>query len=141
MTEALAEIKRAEELDPLTSLKVLEAAVSLYARRYDEAISAFQNEIKLHPDGSTAHLFLGFAYEAKGMYAEAVNEYQKTASIAGETTSYLIYLGHAYAMSGRRDEALAVLNKLKTTKEHVSPAELGILYAGLGDKEAAFQSL
>ena len=44
-------------------------------------------------------------------------------------------------MSGKRDDALAILNKLKTTKEHVSPAELGIFYAGLGDKEAAFQSL
>jgi serine/threonine protein kinase/TolB-like protein/Flp pilus assembly protein TadD len=141
LTEALAEIRRAEELDPLTSLKGIEAAVSLYARRYDEAIPAFQNVIKLQPDGSQAHLFLGYAYEAKGMYAEAINEYQRTISLAGETTSYLIYLGHAYAMSGKRDDALAILNKLKTTKEHVSPAELAILYAGLGDKEVAFQSL
>jgi tetratricopeptide (TPR) repeat protein len=75
------------------------------------------------------------------MYSEAINEYQKTASIDGETTSYLIYLGHAYAMSGKRDDALAVLNKLKTTKEYIPPAELGILYAGLDDKEAALQSL
>ncbi len=75
------------------------------------------------------------------MYAEAINEYQRTISLDGATTSYLIYLGHAYAMSGKRDDALAILNKLKTTKEHVSPAELAILYAGIGDKEAAFQSL
>ncbi len=34
-----------------------------------------------------------------------------------------------------------MLNKLKTTKEYVSPAELAILYVGLGDKEAAFGSL
>jgi hypothetical protein len=32
-------------------------------------------------------------------------------------------------------------HKLKTTKQYVSPADLGVLYAGLGDKEAAFQSL
>ena len=38
-------------------------------------------------------------------------------------------------------DAVAILNKLKTTKEYVSPAELAILYAGLGDKEGAFQSL
>jgi TolB-like protein/predicted Zn-dependent protease len=142
LTEALAENKRAEELDPLTiGLKVIEAGVSLYARRYDEAIPALENVIKLQPNGSNAHLFLGFAYEAKGMYADAINEYQRTISIDGETTSYLIYLGHAYAMSGKRDEALAILNKLKATKEYVSPADLAILYAALGDKEAAFQSL
>ena len=50
-------------------------------------------------------------------------------------------MGYAYAKSGKRDEALAILNKLKTTKDHVSPAELAILYVGLGDKEAALESL
>ena|SRR5438874_2598325 len=75
------------------------------------------------------------------MYAEAINEYQRTISLDGETTSCLIYVGHVYAVSGKRDQALAILKKLKTTKEHVSPAELAILYTGLGDKEAAFQSL
>jgi hypothetical protein len=30
---------------------------------------------------------------------------------------------------------------LKTTKEYVSPGELAVLYAGLGDKEAALSSL
>jgi hypothetical protein len=44
-------------------------------------------------------------------------------------------------MSGKRDDALAILNKLKATKEYVPPAELAILYAGLGDKEGAFQTL
>ena len=47
------------------------------------------------------------------------------------------------ASSSRRDgdDALTILNKLKAAKEYVSPAELAILYAGLGDKEEAFQSL
>jgi hypothetical protein len=42
---------------------------------------------------------------------------------------------------GKRNEAIAMLNKLKTSKEYVSPAELAILYVGLGDKDAAFQTL
>ena len=41
----------------------------------------------------------------------------------------------------RINEALAILNKLKPTKEYVSPAELATLYIGLGDKEAALDSL
>jgi hypothetical protein len=44
-------------------------------------------------------------------------------------------------MSGKREEALATLNRLRTSKEYVSPAVLAVLYAGLGDKEAAIQSL
>jgi eukaryotic-like serine/threonine-protein kinase len=141
MTEALVENKRLEELDPLRPNWLFEAVILVWSGRYDEAIPLIQNDIQLRPDFANAHLFLGFAYEGKGMYAKAIYEYQKTASIDGETPSYLIYLGHAYAMSGKRDDALAILTKLKTTKEYVSPAELAILYVGLGDKDAAFQSL
>jgi hypothetical protein len=38
-------------------------------------------------------------------------------------------------------EAIAILDKLKTTEKYVSPAELAILYGALGDKEKAFASL
>lgn len=75
------------------------------------------------------------------MYAEAIAEYQKSISIDGEYTSNQVYLGYAYAMMGKRNEALAFLNKLKMAKEYVSPAELAILYAGLGDKDEAFAAL
>ena len=142
ITEALTELKRAEELDPLRlGIKLGEPGILLRARRYDEAIQGFQNLIKLQPDFSEAHFFLGQTYEMKGMYAEAIDEYQKTISIDGETPSYLCYLGHALAVSGKREEAFLILNKLKTTKATVSPAELAILYVGLGDKEMGLQSL
>jgi eukaryotic-like serine/threonine-protein kinase len=141
-TEALAEIKFAEELDPLHVRPKFREAVILYnARRYDEAIKQMHNVLELQPGFSGAHFFIGASYAMKGMYAEAINEYQTENSNEDETASGQSYLGYAYAMSGKRDEAQAILNKLKATKEYVSPAELAILYAGLGDKEGAFQSL
>ena len=90
---------------------------------------------------SFAHVFLGYTYAAKGQYAQAIEEYQKSISIEGETTSFQIYLGYALAQSGKRSEGQAILDKLKATKEYVSPAELAILHVGLGDKEGAFASL
>jgi hypothetical protein len=45
------------------------------------------------------------------------------------------------AKAGRRSEAEAILKRLETTKEYVSPAELAILYVGLGDKEQALTAL
>ncbi|MDQ3489896.1 MAG: hypothetical protein M3449_02365 [Acidobacteriota bacterium] len=51
------------------------------------------------------------------------------------------FLGYALAKAGRRDEAFALLGKLKTSKEYVSPAELAVFYAGLDDKEEAMASL
>ena len=140
--ESLAENKRAQELDPLRiSFKGNEGGTLFSARRYDEALQVFQNVIEMQPDYAFAHIGLGHTYVAKGMYAEAINEYQTAISLYGEVTNGLIDLGYAYAMSGKRDEALAILNKLKTSKEYVSPGGLAVLYAGLGDKEAALHAL
>lgn len=141
-TLALNEIKRAEELDPLrTRLRSEEGAALLFARRYDNAIEQFQNVIKLETDNGFAHVYLGYTYAAKGMYPQAIAEYQKQMSIDGNSTSTQCYLGYALAQSGKRSEAQAILDKLKATKEYVSPAELSALYAGLGDKEGALASL
>jgi tetratricopeptide (TPR) repeat protein len=140
--EALAESKRAQELDPLrVSLKGQEGIILYYARRNDEAIQILENTIKLEPDNVINHTFLAYAYTAKGRYAESIEEYKKAINIGGESTSVECYMGETYALSGKRDEALAILGKLKSTKDYVSPYELAALYAGLRDKEATLQSL
>ena len=140
--ESLAENKRAQELDPLRiSTKSNEALILIQARRYDEAIQVLQNVIKMQPDYVLAHINLANAYELKGQYAEAIAELQKAIGIDGETPSGQCALGYVYAKSGKHEEALAILNKLKVTKEHVSPYDLALLYLGLGDKEAALESL
>ncbi|HYE66588.1 MAG TPA: winged helix-turn-helix domain-containing protein, partial [Pyrinomonadaceae bacterium] len=138
-TEALAEIKRAQELDPLrVSLRGFEAFRLFLARRYDEAIELRRS---VEVETGMGYTGLGFMYEAKGMYAEAVNEFQKAISIYGETTGILCYLGSALALSGRREEAQAILDKLKRTKEYVSPTELATVYISLGDKERGLAML
>lgn len=58
-----------------------------------------------------------------------------------ENTSAQCYLGAALAKAGQRFEAEAILKQLETTKEYVSPYELAVLYAGLGEKEKALASL
>jgi tetratricopeptide (TPR) repeat protein len=84
---------------------------------------------------------LGYIYEGKGMYEEAIAEHQKAISMGGETTGGLCYLGWALAGAGRKREAQAILERLKATREYVSPAELAALYALLGDKEGAIAQL
>jgi tetratricopeptide (TPR) repeat protein len=108
---------------------------------YDESLQVFQNVIRMQPDYPLAHTGLGHTYVAKGMYAEAINEFRTANSLYGEVTNGLVDLGYVYAISGRREEALAILNKLKASEEYVSPAGLAVLHAALGDTEAAFQWL
>ncbi len=137
-TEALNEVKRAQELDPLqVGLRTREAGSLSIARRYDEAIEKQQQYIELNPGHGFSHFGLGFMYEGKGMYEQAIKEFQKGMSIIGETTSGQIYLGYALAMSGKKKEARALFEKLKKTKEYVSPSELAYLDIALGDKEGA----
>ncbi|MBA4123793.1 MAG: protein kinase [Acidobacteria bacterium] len=139
--EALREVKRAQELDPLrTGLVGNEGLIFYHARRYDEAIAKKQIHAQLAAENPFAHLELANAYVQKGQYAEAILSYQTSIKLE-ETTSALIYLGRVYALSGKRNEAIAILDKLKTTEKYVSPTELAILYAALGDKEKAFASL
>jgi len=139
--EALREVRLAQELDPLrTGLIGNEGLIFYHARRYDEAIEKKQIHASLAAENPFAHLELANAYAAKGQYAEAILSYQTSIELE-ETTSALIYLGRAYALSGKLTEAIAILNRLETTEKYVSPAELSILYAALGDRENAFASL
>jgi TolB-like protein/DNA-binding winged helix-turn-helix (wHTH) protein/Tfp pilus assembly protein PilF len=138
-TEALAENKRAQELDPFRiSFKGIEGGILLSARLYDEALQVFQNVIRMQPDYPLAHSGLASTYAAKGMYAEAISELQRAISLYGVPNGSMD-LGYVYAISGKREEALAILNRLKTSKEYVSPTGVATLYTGLGAKEAAFQ--
>jgi serine/threonine-protein kinase len=140
--EAVSESRLAQQLDPLAiPRKIQEGAIFYHARRFDEALTKFQQIVKLVPDQSGGRVWLGYAYAGKGMYREAIAEYQQSIKLGGDNTSDRCYLGYALAKSGKRDEAIATLDKLKTGKDYVSHAELAILYIGLGDKDAAFETL
>src|SRR5204862_7814157 len=60
--EALTELRRAEELDPLSPAigTNLGDAFTL-ARRYDDAIAQYKRTLSIDPDFATAHLGLGNA--------------------------------------------------------------------------------
>jgi tetratricopeptide (TPR) repeat protein len=140
--EALSENRRAQELDPFRiTYKGAEGGILVSARKYDEALLVFRDVVRMQPDYALAHVGLGHTYAAKGMYAEAVNEFRTAGSLYGGVTNALSDQGYAYAMWGKRGEALAILNRLKASREYVSPAGLAVLHAALGDKEAAFRWL
>ncbi len=86
-------------------------------------------------------VFRAYLYDAKGMYQEAISDYRKIVAAGDTTTSTQCYLGYALSQSGKKSEAQAIQEKLKTTKEYVSPAEFAALYVGLGDKDGALDLL
>ena len=79
--------------------------------------------------------------DSSRMYAEAIATYQQSIRIFGDNTSDQIYLGAAYAKGRERGKAKAILKRLETTKDYVSPTELAILYAALDERDKAFATL
>ena len=139
--DAIEEIKRAQELDPLSAGKGTEGSILYLARRYDESIGKLREAIAQDPNDTFAHAYLGLAYAAIGSYPEAISELDLVAKIQGETTSTTIYRARVYALAGQRAEALSIVDGLERTKQYVAPSEIAALYAAIGDNEKAFASL
>jgi serine/threonine-protein kinase len=140
--EAFAEAKRARELDPLNLLTNAHIGYALYfARRYDESIEALQKTLELDPNYDLAYAMLGYTYAAKGMHREAIIAYQNAIRLSGGNRNMQSPIGVSSVYTGERGKAQEILKQLQTGKEYVSPVDLAILYAALGDKEAAYQSL
>lgn len=137
--EAMAEIKRAQELDPLSPIINTTLGENLYyARRYDEAAVQLRKTLEIDPDFYLARYLLGLSYEQKGMYAEAIAEFQKGRSLAGNNAAFMLgALGHTYAVSGRRHEALQALHELLKLND-AAPYAIATVYIGLGEKQQAF---
>ncbi|HSE23779.1 MAG TPA: tetratricopeptide repeat protein, partial [Pyrinomonadaceae bacterium] len=98
-----------------------------FARQYSQAVDQLKKTIELDKNFGFAHSTLGYTYESLGRYNEAIAEFEEALWLNGDNTSDLCYLGHALAKAGRRSEAEAILKRLETTKQYVSPAELATL--------------
>jgi serine/threonine-protein kinase len=141
--EAVAALKRAQELDPLTPITNAAIARPYYnARQYNEAIAQSQKTLELDSTHHRAHYWLGLSYEQLSRPAEAVRELEKTVALSPGSL-YEGALGHAYAVAGERGKALRVLRELQARADssYVSPFDIATIYAGLGDRTKTFEYL
>jgi DNA-binding winged helix-turn-helix (wHTH) protein/TolB-like protein/Tfp pilus assembly protein PilF len=140
LDKAIAEITRAQELDPLSLIVNTDAGHMLYlSRRYDEAIGQYRRVLEMDPHFRVAHWRLGECYAQKRMYTEAIAELQQAISLDLNDRSPEAWLGYTRAAAGQRDQALEVLAQLKMTSK--APLGVAMVYAGLEDKDQAFNWL
>ncbi len=141
--EAEAEIKRAEELDPLSLfIKTQVGWIYLWTGQLDRAMEQWQKVVELDPNFPLAHYNLGMGYELKGKYPDAIAAYRKAVAFA-DHTFYLGMLGHAYARAGQEAEARNILARMKerTKREYVSAYITAMVHVPLGEKEQALSGL
>ncbi len=142
--EAVTVAKRAEELEPLSPIMGSVVGRNLYfARQYDQSIEHLRRVLDIDVNFPPAHLYLGWAYEQKGMFEEAIAEFQKGSSLSGGEPTMVGALGHAYAVSGQKGRAQNALAELKQLmkRQYVQPYEIAVIHIGLGDNEQAFEWL
>jgi tetratricopeptide (TPR) repeat protein len=140
--QALAEIKKAKELDPLSNrINSTYCQLLYFARQYDSSIAELQKSLGQDPNNGYTYFLMANNYVAKGMHGEAISAYQKALDLGLSTVNTKIYLAIEYARSGKKDQAQKILNELQANKQYVSPADLAVLYDALGEREKAFASL
>jgi TolB-like protein/DNA-binding winged helix-turn-helix (wHTH) protein/tetratricopeptide (TPR) repeat protein len=138
--QALAEIKRAREVDPLSLPISVVAGWILYVERdNDQAIDQFQRTLEMDSNFAIAHLYLGRAYIQKGNLEQAIVEAQTATRLSRSHPFYMAWLGYAYARAGNRNEALRILHQLKVIsgKKYVASHDVAAIYVGLGEKSKA----
>jgi serine/threonine-protein kinase len=141
--EALDEVGRAQELEPLSlAISTTRGWILHLARRYDAAIEAYNKTLEMEPAFPLARRRLGQTYLEKAQFTAAVAEIEKAAKVSRDTET-LAALGHAYAVSGNRLEAERILDELNTlkTQRYIPSFFIARINAGLGERDLTFEWL
>ncbi len=142
--ESIAEHRRALELDPLSLPIFRNLGVAYYlARQYDLAIEQLRKTLEMDPGFVLTRVYLGMVYIEKGMLKEGITECEEAAAPVSASPYAVSALGYVYAVSGKKAEAEKVRDRLKKMSEqkYLSPRFMASVFAGLGEKEKALESL
>jgi len=137
--EALAEARRALELDPLSPTASAEVAHALLAHeRCDDALVHLARIAALRPPLLRARLLTAQAHACRQDWPRAIAEAERdpaAAGLQGQAT-----LGHMLARGGRPDEARTILARLQDRAKRTGTGafDVAIVYAGLGDHDQVF---
>jgi TolB-like protein/DNA-binding winged helix-turn-helix (wHTH) protein len=142
--EALDEVEKMRQLDaayPFIPLQ--ESGVYYHQRDYKALVEASERSVVGYTNGWQSHYFLAVGYEGSRRPAQAIPEYQRAVELSEANTDTMAGLAYAYSATGRRNEAEKILRQLQTRSktDYVSPYMIAAIYAGLRNKDKAFEFL
>jgi eukaryotic-like serine/threonine-protein kinase len=141
--EALAEITRAHQLEPMTPIITRNlAGVLTWARRFDEAITTCQKLERDNPSFAGSHESLAMAYWGKRMYPQVIEQWKISGQLSGDRneSDFASALEQGFRAAGWKG-ALSKGIEVRLTQRksgYASPYQIAELYADLGDKNQAF---
>jgi TolB-like protein/Tfp pilus assembly protein PilF len=143
--KAIAEIKRAQQLDPGSNIINVDAGWPyIHMRQYDKAIDACQNVLAMDEGFWRAHFDLAQIYFRKEMYDETLAEIQKAEALLKDWQPWIEWLrGITYARMGKREDAQQVLNNLleRSKQQYVPPSAFADFCFALEENKQGFEWL
>ncbi len=145
--EAIAEEKRAQELEPLVLTANMSVGVAYFwAKQYDQALDQLKKTEELDPKYAEIHDAMADVYARKGMYKEAISEIEKYLRLSGDPEGADALI-QEYQKSGYEAAIKSMwekqLDRLMESAEegYVSPMFFVFTYAHLNRKDEAFEWL
>ena len=129
--EAIVEVMRAQELDPLSIYINSHVGFILYfSKQYDRALKELNMTLAMNPNYHLTHYFLGIIYSSKEMLKEAIERYGKAVELSGENPFTVAGLACLKYRSGEKEQAKKLMDSLKqkSEKEYVTPMSFYLFY-------------
>ena len=144
LDEALVEIKRAHELDPLSP--IISTAVGRilhFSRRYEEATAQCRHTLELNSQFAGAYFDLGLTYLEREMYSEAIAAFERLKELSKDPKGAMLELAVTYFRMGERDKGLEIYEELMelSKTEYISRLPLALVHNESGNREKAFELL
>jgi len=144
--EALSESNRARQLDPLSPTISFEGGlIHIMARQYDSALVVCKKVASDNPTFAPARRCLARAYWGKRMYPQLIEEWKSEGQLSGDQneSEFASALDKGFRSSGWKGALTKGIEIRQAQRKsgYSSAYEIATLYAGLGDKDHAFQWL
>jgi len=142
--EAIARMKKSQELDPLSLIIGVAIGWAHYmARQYEQAIEQLQRTVELDPNYPVTYWIFGLVLRKLGRFKQAIDEGEKGVNFSGGSTLMRAALAQTLAVAGRRTEATQILHELTrlADRKYVAPYFLAGIQIGLGEPQLAIDCL
>jgi serine/threonine protein kinase/tetratricopeptide (TPR) repeat protein len=141
--EAIVELERALDLDPLSSpISANLASAYSFVGQHGRALEQISKTVELDPSFIAAQTLLALLLSRAGYFDDAIAEAQKCLSSAGSNLGCKTILGVVYAVAGRMEEAKRIAAELENQPQlRKLTSGLPHIYGALGDRDQALKWL
>jgi eukaryotic-like serine/threonine-protein kinase len=141
--ESIEQNTKAADLDPLSLIIAVHAGWPFYfARDYESAIRRFRKALDLDEHFIPAHGWLGMALGQQRRYSEAIDAFGRALEVE-KIPILMAMTAHTHAIAGNRPTAERLLTELlfEAESRYISPYDIAIVHAGLGNTAEALAQL